>query len=578
MATTLTGRPMSILSKGYSRHKDVRRINIMVATLISEVVKTMLGPKGMDKMLVTETGEVVITNDGKTLLDKMRITHPISKILIDAAKTQDTIAGDGTKTVVILAAELLKEAGKLLDQKIHPTVIIKGYDEATKRTLEILDSITIHASIEDEETLKKVARTVMSGRIGADSQNHLAGLVVVAVKHVAEERMSEIIVDVEQVGFTKKAGGRVNDSELVEGLVISKGKPHPRMPRKIEDAKIALLECSLDPLTRKNTDWRKEYVIKNPEQLKGFVDMEKEFNRGIAEHVKSAGARVLFCRKRISESIINCFAEEGVLALDLVGEKDMIRLEKATGGKIVSSVDDLTENDLGYAGLVELRKIAGDEMLFIDRCKDPKATTMLIRGGTEHVIEEVERVVKDSLKAVAVTVESGKAIAGGGAIEMEVAEKLRDFSRTFKGREQRAIEAFAVAMEVIPKTLAANSGLDPINVLIKLRMGHANGCTHLGINAIEREVEDVMQRGLVDAFKVKQHAIKVASETAAIILRVNDFVAATNQKEIKEEEKRKESERKRIMDEQVRRVLEKEEELKEIDKRFMEKMKHPETI
>nr|MDO8080053.1 thermosome subunit beta [Candidatus Freyarchaeota archaeon] len=578
MATTLTGRPMSILSKGYSRHKDVRRTNIMVAMLISEVVKTMLGPKGVNKMLVTETGEVVITNDGKTLLDKMKVTHPISKILIDVAKTQDTIAGDGTKTVVILAAELLKEAGKLLNQKIHPTVIIKGYDEATKRTLEILDGITIHVSIEEEETLKKVARTVMGGRIGADLQNHLADLIVIAVKHVAEEKMGEIIVDVEHVGFIKKAGGSVNDSELVGGLVISKGKPHPRMPGKIEDAKIALLGCSLDPLTRKTTDWRKEYVIKKPEQLKGFIDMEKEFNKGIVEHVKRAGARVLFCRKRISESIINCFAEEGVLALDLVGEKDMLRLEKATGGKIVSNVDDLTENDLGDAGLVELRKIAGDEMLFINRCKDPKATTMLIRGGTEHVIEEVERVVKDSLKAVAVTVESGKIIAGGGAIEMEVAGKLRDFSRTFKGREQLAIEAFAVAMEVIPKTLAANSGLDPIDVLIKLRTGHANGCTHLGINAIEREVEDVMKRGLVDAFKVKQHAIKSASETAAIILRVDDFIAATNQKEIKEEEKRKESERKRIMDEQVRKVLEKEEELKEIDKRFMEKIKHPETI
>jgi chaperonin GroEL (HSP60 family) len=261
-----------------------------------------------------------------------------------------------------------------------------------------------------------------------------------------------------------------------------------------------------------------------------------------------------------------------------VGEKDMIRLEKATGGKIVSSVEDLTENDLGDAGLVELRKIAGDEMLFIDRCKDPKAITMLIRGGTEHVIEEVERVVKDSLEAVAVTVESGKVIAGGGAIEMEVAGKLRDFSRTFKGREQQAIEAFAVAMEVIPKTLAANSGLDPIDALLELRAGHANGCTHLGVNAVECKIEDVMEKGLMDAFKVKQHAIKAASETAAIILRVDDFIAAAKQEEIKEEEKRKENERKRIMEEQVRKVLEKEEELKEVNKQLMGKMMHPETI
>ncbi|WXG39975.1 MAG: thermosome subunit beta [Candidatus Freyarchaeum deiterrae] len=578
MATTLTGSPKSILPKGYIRHKEVRRTNIMIARAISDVVKTMLGPKGMDKMLVTETGDVVVTNDGKTLLDNIRVTHPIAKILIGVAKTQDAIAGDGTKTVVMLAAELLKEAGKLLDQKIHPTVIVRGYDKATKKTLEILDSIAMPVSIEEEETLKRVARTVMGGRIGAGLKNHLAGLVVIAVKRVAEERRGKVIVDVDQVGFAKKAGGSINDSELVEGVVISKGKPHPKMPERIEDAKIALLECSLDPLTRKNTDWRKEYVIKKPEQLKGFIDKEKELNMGIAEHVKRAGARVLFCRKRVSESILNCFAEEGVLAFDLVRENDMTRLGRATGGKIVSSVDDLTENDLGEAGLVEFRKIAGDEMLFIDCCKDSKATTMLIRGGTEQVIEEVERVIKDSFKAVAVTVESGKVIAGGGAIEMEVSGKLRDFSKTFKGIEQLAIEAFAVAMEVIPKTLATNAGLDPIDVLIKLRTGHANGCTHLGINAVEHEVENVMERGLVDAFKVKQHAIKAASETAAIILRVDDFIAATNQKEIKEEEKRKESERKRIMGEQVRRVLEKEEELKEIDRRFMEKIKHPETV
>lgn len=574
----LTGHSMPILSKGYSRHKEVRRTNIMIAMMISEVLKTMLGPKGMDKMLVTATGEVVVTNDGKTTLDKIRVSHPIAKFLIEVAKTQDTIAGDGTKNVVMLTAELLKEAGKLLDQNIHPTVIIRGYDEATKKTLEILDSIAIGVSLEDEETLKKVARTVMEGRIVADLKNHFANLIIMAVKRVAEEKMGKIVIDVEHVDFTKKPGGSITDSELIQGLIIYKGKPHPRMPQKIEDAKIALLESSLDPLTRKTTDWRKEYVVKTPEQLKGFIDEEKEYNKGIVEHVRRAGARVLFCRKRISESILNFFAEEGVLALELVGEKDMTRLGKATGGKIVSSVDDLTMNDLGEAGLVEFRKIAGDEMLFIDRCKDPKATTMLIRGGTEHVVEEVERVVRGSLKAVAVTVEGGKVVAGSGALEMEVAGKLRDFSRTFKGREQLAIEAFADAMEIIPKTLAANAGLDPVNVLIELRTGHANGCTHLGVNAVERRVEDVMKRGLMDAFKVKQHAIKAASEAAAVILRVDDFIDATKQKEIKGEKKRKEMERKRIMDERVRKVLEKEEELKEIDKRFIESITHPETI
>ena len=577
MATTLTGSPVSILPKGYSRHENVRKTNIMVAAVISEIVKTMLGPKGMDKMLVTAPGDVFITNDGKTTLDKLNVTHPIAKILIEVAKTQDTIAGDGSKTAVILTGELLKEAEKLLNQKIHPAVIVKGYNEATKRTSEIADSIAINVSIKDEETLQKVSKTVMAGRTAEDLQSHLANLVVTAVKRIFEEKIGSVFVDVDHVNFIKKAGGSISDSQLVEGLIIYKGKPRPRMPERIEDAKIAFLECSLDPFTRKTTDWSKEYVIRRPEQLKGFVDKENEFYRGIVERVKLAGARVLFCRKRISESILDHFAEEGIVALDLVQEEDMMRLARATGGKIVSSVADLTGNDLGLAGLAEFRKVAGDEMLFMDRCRNPKATTLLIRGGTDHVIEELERVLKHSLKAVALTVEEGKILPGAGATEIEVARKLRDFSRTFEGKEQLAIEAFAAALEVVPKTLAANAGLDSIDVLTDLRAGHGDGCATLGIDAVEGKVEDVMKQGLMDAYKVKQHAIKAASETAAIILRIDDFIAVTKPEEIKAEERAKERERKRITEEKVRRVLGKKEELKEMDRRLIERMAHPEN-
>ena len=578
LAATLTTRPASILSRDRVRHEEARRTSIMVATVISEILKTMLGPKGMNKMLVTATGDVVITSEGKTTLEKLNVTHPIARILIDVAKTQYTIAGDGTKTVVILAAELLKEAGKLLDQNIHPTVIIRGYEEATRKTLEILERLSKPVSIEDDEVLKNVARMVMGSRISTDLQNRLADIVVIAAKRVAEENLGKIVVNVDNVDFTKKGGGSLNDSELINGLIIYKGRPHPRMPCKVENAKIALLNSSLEPFTRKSMDWRKEYLIKTPEQLKEFIDKEKEVNKRIVENVKRVGARVLFCRKRISESIISFFAEEGIMALDMTGEKDMARLEKATGAKIVSNINELNEKDLGEAGLVEFRKISGDEMLFIDHCKNPKATSILIRGGTEHTVEELERIIKASLKAVAVTIEYGKIIAGGGAIEMEVAGKLRDFSRIFKGREQLAIEAFASAMEAIPKTLATNAGLEPINVLVELRSRHAKGYTNLGVNTVKREVEDVVERGLVEAYKVKQHAFKAASETANAILRIDDFINVTRQKEREEEEKRLAMERKRIMDEKIRKLLEKEEELKQIDKSLTERMMHPETI
>ncbi len=577
LAATRTTHAISTLFRDHVRHKEARRTSIMVATVISEILKTMLGPKGMSKMLVTATGDVVITSEGKTTLEKLNVTHPIARILIDVAKTQYTTAGDGTKTAVILAAELLKEAGKLLGQNIHPTVIIRGYEEAIKKTLEILERLSKPVSIEDDEVLKNVVRTVMGSRIAMDLQNHLAEIVVIAARRVAEEDLGKIVVNVDNVDLTKKGGGSLNDSKLMNGVIIYKGRPHPRMPWRVENAKIALLNCSLEPFARKNVDWRKEYLIKMPEQLKEFIVEEKEFNRGIVENVKRVGARVLFCCKRISESILSCFAREGIIALDMTGKKDMVRLEKATGGKIVSNINELSEKDLGEAGLVEFRKISGDEMLFIDRCKNPKATSILIRGGTEQAMEELERIIKASLKAVAVTIECGKIIAGGGATEMEVAGELREFSRTFKGREQLAIEAFASAMEAIPKTLATNAGLDPINVLMELRARHNNGFTNLGVNALKREVEDVMEKGLVEVYKVKKHALIAAGETANAILRIDDFINVAKQRESGEEE-RLAVERKRIMDEKIRKLLEKEEELKQIDKSLMERMMHPETI
>lgn len=581
MTVAFAGSPMRILSKGYSRIKDARKTNIMVVKVISEIFKTMLGPKGMDKMLVTVTGNVIITNDGMVVLDEMNIAHPVAKIIREAAKTQDAVTGDGTKTIVILIGELLKMAEGLLIQKIHPVTIIKGYDIAARQALEILDKIAIRVSMENKDILEKVVKTVMGGRLAEKAKDKFANLVVTAVKKCAEEKAGKITVDMDHIDFRKRAGGSISDSELIEGLIIYKGKPHPMMPKMITNAKIALVECSLDPFTRKAWDWNKEYSIKNPEQLRVFIEKEKEFNKGLVKKIKGVGANVLFCRKRISDSIITCFAEEGIIALSLTGEKDMIRLSRATGGKVVSSVDDLTEKDLGEADVVEFRKIAEDEMLFIDRCKDPRALTMLIRGGVEQEATELERIIKDGVKAVATVVEDGKVVPGGGAVEMEIAKKLREFSRTFKGREQMAIEAFARAVEVIPKVLAANAGLNPIDVLIELRTGHSQGCVNLGVNAIKREVEDVMESGLMDAFRVKQHAIKVASEAATIILRIDDAIAATKPKEIMKEKEEKEQELQRITREKVRELFARKDELKELekfDKVLIERALHPETL
>lgn len=568
MAATLSGKPIPILSRGYSMNKNVRKTNIIVATVISEILKTMLGPKGMSKMLVTDTGDVLITANGKAMLERLNVSHPIARVLIEVAKTQDKNCGDGTKTAVILAGELLKESGKLLDQGIHPAFIIKGYIEAVDKAMKILDKLAISISADNEVALKKVAKTVIGGYLGENEQNHVADLIVTAVKWIAAESTEHASMDIDNVGFVRKIGGGVNDSKLIRGVIINRGKPHPEMPEKITDAKIALLECSLNPFMRKSGDWSKEYIIKEKEQLTAFIKKENELNNEVVERIKRTGAKVLFCRKRISESLINCFAKKGILAFELVSEKDMTRLARATEGKIVSCVSDLTESNLGVSDLVEFQKIAGDEMLFVERYKNPKAATLLLRGGTTHTIEELERAVKNGIKAVALVAKNGKILPGGGATEMEISKELRKISRTFKGKEQLAVEAFATAIEAIPKTIASSAGLNPHDSLMELRVGHTNGSMYLGVNAVKRRIEDVTKDGLFDVFDAKRHAIRIAVEIATMILRIDDAVFVTNLEEIMEREKSKIKERKRVSDEKIRRLLEKDEELRKIGKRL----------
>ncbi len=580
MSSSLTRRPSPILSKGYSQLRDVRRNNIKVAVWLSESLKTMLGPKGMNKMLVDVLGKPIITNDGRETLDNMNATNPVAKLIIDIARTQDFVAGDGTKTSVILAGELLRKAEKLLNQKVHPFVILRGYDESYKKALKILDSLATGVTIEDEVTLKKIAKTVIGGRLDEDSKDHLANLIVTSTKKIAEEKSGKIVVDTIHLDIKKQEGGSVKDTEIVNGLILVKPRPHIKMPKKIEGAKIALVKLPLDPHQHRFDETRKIITLSRPEDLHGIINAEIGHAKGIVERVKHAGANVLLCRKPISDLILSCFADAGILALSLVSEADLIRLEKATGAKIISSMNDLTEEDVGQAGLVEYRSSSFNELLFIDRCEDPRAVTLLVRGGTVQVVAEIERIIKDCIKAISVAIEAGKVVPGGGAVEMELARKLRDFSRTYKGKEQLAIEAFAEAVETIPKTLAANAGLNTIDVLVELRTGHADGNANLGVNGLERKVDDMVEKGCLDAFTVKQHAIKVSSEVARMILKIDDAIAATNLGVIKAEKKRKEDEIAFKTNEKVLEAGKTREEFKELvkfDKELDFIDKHPEV-
>ena len=577
MASSLADRQIPVLPKGYSRNKgkSVRSRNILVAKLISEYAKTMLGPKGMDKMLVDVQGDVVVTNDGKVMMEKIEAKHPVARILKEVAEVQDVEVGDGTKTAIVLTGALLKEGERLVDQKVHPTTIVTGYEVAVKKALVTLKKIAFNVSINDDDVLKKLVKTVMGGRLDDNAKNRLSNLIVEAANQIFEEKTGK--VDVDRIDFRKRAGGSVIDSRLIQGLVIYKGKPHISMPNRIDNAKIALVIKPLE-LTRKTTDWVREYIIKSPGQLTAFKTEEDEYLRDMAKKVEEVGANVLFCQKNVSDSMMNFFSEKEVLALNLTGEEDMERLSEALGATIVSDVSDLKESDLGWASLVEFRKVAGDEMLFLEGCRDPKALTFLIRGGAKHVVDEVERIVKDAVKVVSVVVEGGGIVAGGGAPEFEMAKIVRRASRKIGGKEQLAVEAFADAIEAIPKALIGNAGLDPIDFLMRLRAEHTDGKANAGIDVFNKTIVDMEEAGVIEAYNVKRHALESAYEAAKTILRIDDMIAVTRPEEIEKEERRKGMERERIQQEKVKKVLEKEEELKEIDKRLMERIRHPETM
>ena len=514
-------QPIFILPEGTQRStgRMAQRNNILAAKLVAETIRTTLGPKGMDKMIVDSLGDVTVTNDGATILDEMNIEHPTAKMIVEVAKTQEDEVGDGTTTAVVLAGELLKNAEPLLDQNVHPAVLARGYRLAAKKAQEILNSVAENIDKNDKELLKKIALTAMTGKGAEAAKEILAQLVVDAVIQVAEENGK---VNKDNIKIEKKVGKGVEDTELVKGVVIEKERAHPGMPKKIENAKIALIDCALEI---KSTEIDAKIQITDPNQIQAFIQQEEKILNEMVEKIAKTGANVIFCQKGIDDVAQHFLAKQGIFAARRVKESDMKALAKATGARIITNLDDLTKDDLGTAGIVEEVKIGDEEMIYVKECKNPKSVTILVRGGTEHVVDEVKRAVEDAIGDVIAVLRTGKVVAGAGAPEIEVARQLRDFANTLSGREQLAVQAFAESIEIIPRTLAENAGLDPIDILAELKAAHEKGDKWAGIDVFSGKVINAWETGIIEPLRIKTQALKSASEAAILILRIDDVIA-----------------------------------------------------
>jgi thermosome len=526
MAAQMGGQPILILPEKVQRYlgRDAQRMNIMAARVIAESVRTTLGPRGMDKMLVDNLGDVTITNDGVTILEEMDVEHPAAKMMVEVSKAQEDEVGDGTTTAVIIAGELLKKAEELLDQDIHPTVITTGYRLAAEKAQKILEGMATPVSKDDDKILKQIAITSMSSKGSELRGEKLAELCVRAVKQVAEKSDGKLEADIDNIKVEKKSGGSSADSQLIQGIVLDKEVVHSDMPKRKEKAKIALLNLALEV---KETETDAKINITDPEQLRSFLDEERHMLQEMVDQIKKSGANVVLCQKGIDDIVQHYLAKAGILAARRVKESDMEKLARATGGKVVTNIKDFTSDDLGAAALVEERKIAGEEMIFVEGCKDPKAVSLLVRGGTEHVVDEVERAVHDGISVISAAIEDGKIVAGGGAPEIEVAKGLREYADTVGGREALAVNAFADAMDIVPRTLTENAGLDPIDILVQLRSAHEKkDGKNIGIDVISGKTLNTLELGIVEPLRVKTQAIKSASEVTEMILRIDDVIAA----------------------------------------------------
>ncbi|MFX1241563.1 MAG: thermosome subunit beta [Promethearchaeota archaeon] len=523
----LGGTPVLIMKEGTERQRgrDAMQNNIAAAIVIAEAVRTSLGPRGMDKMLVDQFGDVVITNDGATILKEIDVQHPAAKMMVEVAKTQDSEVGDGTTTSVILAGELLKRAKKLLEQKIHPTVITEGFRKAADKAIEILEKISINSGIEDEQGLKNAAMTCMSSKIVSESKEKLAKICMNAIKAISEKDEDERwVADIEKVQIQKKEGDSIDDTHLIKGIILDKEVVSPGMPKSVKDAKILLLQSAIEI---EKTEFDTKLQITSPEQIQQFLDEEEHMLRTMVEKIQKSGATVVICQKGIDDMAQHFLTRAGIMAVRRVKKSDIEKLSKATGGMIFTNLDDVTPENLGWAGLVEERKIMNDSWIFIEECKDPKSVVILIRGGTELIVDEVERAIHDALCVVRDVVEDQKLVGGGGAPEIETAIQLRKYASTLGGREQLAVEVFADSLDIIPKTLAENAGLDQIDTLMKLRASHQKGNKFAGHDLdTGNVVDDMSSIGVVEPTVVKVQAIKSSTEATSMILRIDDVIAS----------------------------------------------------
>jgi thermosome len=523
------GVPVLVLKEGSSRSrgKEAQHSNMMAAKIVAETIKSALGPKGMDKMLVDSFGDVTITSDGRTILDEMDIQHPAAKMMVEVAKTQDNEAGDGTTTAVVISGELLNKAEELIGKNVHPTIIIDGYKKASEKALEVLEKIAIPVDLNSQEYLKKTAMTSMASKLVAEHREYLADLAVKAILQIAEKRNGKYKADVDDVKVEKKPGESVRDTKLINGVVLDKEIVHSGMPKRVENAKIALLDTALEI---EKTEFDAKINIESPEQMDAFLKQEEKMLREMVDKITATGANVILCQKGLDDMIQHFLSRKGILAVRRIKKSDMEKLAKATGGKTITNLDDINPADLGYASLVEERKIGDDKMTFIEGCKHPHAVTILIRGGTERIVDEAERSLHDALCVVRDIVEEPKVLAGGGAPELEISRILKKYAGTLPGREQLAAKSFAEALEAVPVTLTENAGLDPIDILSELRARHEKGETWIGIEVHSGKVQDMTKAGVFEPLAVKKQIIKSATEAASMILKIDDVIAAGKMK------------------------------------------------
>ncbi len=518
-------QPIFILPESTQRTtgKNAQRNNIMAAKLVAETVRTTLGPKGMDKMLVDAMGDITVTNDGVTILQEMQVEHPAARMIVEVAKTQEAEVGDGTTTAVVLAGELLRKAEFLLDQEVHPTVIARGYRIAHEKAIAVLNSIAENITEKDDSSLRKIAVTAVTGKGAETAKDKMSDIAVKAVKRVIErDSAGHVHFDKDHIKLEKKVGGSVEDTELIEGIVLEKEAVHPQMPKLVNAAKIALVDLAIEI---KDTEMDAKIEITQPSQMQAFLDQEERMLRTMVDKIVASGANVLFCQKGIDDTAQHFLAKKGIYAARRVKKSDMEALARATGASIVSNLDDLTPKELGHSGKVEEIKMGDDELTYVTGCKNPKSVTILVRGGTMHIVDEVRRAMTDAIGDVAAAIKVGKVVAGAGAPEMEVAKELRKFADSLSGREQLAVLAFAEALEVIPRTLAENAGMDPIDIITELKAAHDKKQIWAGVDVNAGKVMDAWKAGVLEPLKIKTQAISSASEVAQMILRIDDVIS-----------------------------------------------------